>query len=222
MVLTKPSKAGDPPVRVFNVLKQNINPTASPFLSSVFFIRHPSPNRGEDSAVLWNGTRVTLGEEAEGLKVITNTCFLALTVSVPYLQLSSTFSEQQLTIILTSAQQRPSPDNLSGIHIINLSPASVFTCKMIWVVLKLLFIQDRTIQSFENPSHFWGYSYKSVTSDLPEGGPKKWISPLGPLRCHKVTRISDSSMSQHLYRAVSDVLNYILFLNFFSSQLSSF
>lgn len=111
-------KKGDPPVHVFNGLKQNINPTASPaspFLSSEFFIRHPSPNSDEDSAFLWSGTRmcVFLCEEAEGLKVISNTRFSALTVSVMLhicsRTLSSNFSEQQVTIIITYAQQCPLP-----------------------------------------------------------------------------------------------------------------
>lgn len=52
LFLPNRSKVGDPPVHVFNVLKQNINPTASPFLSSVFFIRRPCPNSDEDSASL--------------------------------------------------------------------------------------------------------------------------------------------------------------------------
>lgn len=78
-----------------------------------------------------------------------------------------------------------------------MSPAAAFTCKMIWVFLNLpVFKQDRGVRSFENP----GCCYKSVTPDLPEGGPKQWISPLGPLRCHTVTSISDNSMSQHLLK----------------------
>lgn len=114
--------------------------------------------------------------------------------------LRSDFSEHTNFFKLSNAHQTPTPPTKALVSESSsrqpsyLTAAAVFTCKMIWVISK------RNHPESQSPFHFWGCCYKCVTSDLPDGGLKKWISPLGPLRCHTATSISDISMSQHLLK----------------------